>query len=117
MITTGVMKVADYEDAVFYRVACDCTDADHDVTIELEYDKDFNNIYLNFYRKARVWSIYWESSNVFKRIYGRFKSALKILVSGVIEYEDELNLSNPEHVRNFISALEAGLEKLSSRYH
>lgn len=42
-----VMKTNEFDKSVFYRVACSCTDQEHDIVFEME-DQD-GIIYLNFY--------------------------------------------------------------------
>ena len=35
------MIVNEYEDAVFFRIACDCTDSDHDIALEFTDEDGF----------------------------------------------------------------------------
>ena len=49
----GIMKTAEYQDAVSFRVACDCHDNNHDVDvwIEVEKDDEVHEITVTFYRE------------------------------------------------------------------
>jgi hypothetical protein len=80
-----VMKTNEFEDSVYYRVACSCNSEEHDIIIELEINKDINNmIFLNFWKKV-YWSANWKSDdNWFKNILFRIKGALKILCFGYL---------------------------------
>ena len=114
MISNRVMKLSEFDDAVYFRLACGC-DADfHDTTIELEYDKELNDIYLHFYRKVDVVDT-WENLNWFQRLKLRIKKAYNILIHGYFEYEDDIIIENKEHIKAFIEALEYGRDKLKEK--
>ncbi len=106
-----VMKTHDFDKSVFYRVACDCTEPDHDMTIEMEIDNDFPNIGLHIYAKLES-SVYWGGSNWFERQWKRIKYSMSLLFKGWIEVEQEFLFINDEHISNFIEALEDGREKM-----
>ena len=112
----NVMKTGEFEDTVFYRVACDCADHEHDVTIEMEYDDDYGYVHV-FFHKNIVWH-WWANSGVLgwlENKWRRIKAALKLLFTGWIELEESFLLKDPEHVQNFIDALEEGRAKLQGR--
>ena len=44
-----IMKLDEYEDAIFYRAACACTDSRCDLNLELELDEELDMIFLNMY--------------------------------------------------------------------
>ena len=48
-ISYKVMKTEEFGDSIFYRIAC-CGSQDHDMTMELEWDKDVKMVFLNFYK-------------------------------------------------------------------
>ena len=110
-MTYRVMELDKYENAVFYRVACDCTCNDCDLTIELEDDKDFNQIMLNMFKNL-VWSSYWGDRNWFQRLHRRISGALKILFIGRIKVEETFIFQGREHIASFLKAMEEGMNKM-----
>jgi len=111
MISNRVMKLSEFDNAVYFRLACGC-DADfHDTTIELEYDREFNHIYLNFYKEVGVVDT-WEDLSWFQKLKLRIKKAYNILIHGYFEYEDCIIIKDAEHIKAFIEALEYGKAKL-----
>lgn len=109
-----VMKTNEYENSVFYRVACSCGSDEHDLTIEFEKDsKCPDMIFLNFY-KDLAWSSYWGDSNFFGRIWRRLKTSLRIFFIGYIEVEESFILQGEEHINSFIKALEEGKKHIKN---
>lgn len=103
-----VMKTNEFNDSVYYRIACSCGSGDDDLTIEFERDPKIPDmIFLNFY-KDLAWSSHWGDSNFFNRIWRRIKTSLKILFTGYIEVEESFVLQGEEHINSFIKALEEG---------
>ena len=91
----GVMKIGEYEDAVFYRVMCDCRDYEHDVRIEIEHD-DFNYLTLRFYVTI-VWN-WWADKGLWGWVenkWRRFKAAIRLLFTGWIDLEADFLLKDP----------------------
>ena len=89
MIADNVMKIDEFPDAVYYRVACSCGDPDCDMTLELEYDEEFNDVALHVY-KTLAWNTYWGDGNCFTRFCRRLAGAFKILRAGKIEVSGDL---------------------------
>jgi len=111
MISNRVMKLSEFDNAVYYRLACGC-DADfHDTTIELEYDKELNKIYLHFYRREDVVDT-WQDLSWFSRLKVKIKKAYHILVHGYFSHEFDIIINDEEHIGSFIEALQYGLDKL-----
>jgi len=54
----GIMKVGDYGNAKFYKVACQCGSHDHDLDFEVEAEEP--NVNVNTY--VRVKTDYWTES-------------------------------------------------------
>ena len=108
------MKTEEFGDSIFYRIAC-CGSEDHDMTLELEWDKDVKMVFLNFYKKL-VWSAYWGTDNWFKSQWLKLKAIYKIVFFGYIEVEESLIIKDPEHIDNFLTALVHGRQKLEDKY-
>ena len=110
-----VMKTDEYEDSIFYRVACSCGSDGHDLTIGFERDPNMPDmIFINFY-KDLAWSSYWGDSNFFTRIWRRFKTSLRIFFIGYIEVEESFILQGEKHIDSFIKALEEGKDFIKSK--
>jgi hypothetical protein len=102
------MKIDEFKDSIYYRIACGCGSNDHDTTIEFEYDKDLPGmVFINFHKKL-VWSSHYGTGNFITRFWKRITGALKILFLGYIEVEESLILRDKEHIDGFIEALEEG---------
>jgi hypothetical protein len=114
MITNNVMKIDEFPDAVYYRTACSCGDPECDMTLELEYDEEFNDVSLHVY-KTLSWNVYWGNGNWFSRFRKRLTGAAKMLCTGRIEVSGDLLIQNKEHLKSFIDALQEGIHKLDWR--
>jgi len=113
MISNRVMKVSEFRDAVYYKVDCDCGSDDHIVTIEMEYDKDFGDISMNFYKQVS-WSSHWGNYNWFERTWECIKAATKILFTGWIDLEESFLIQGGDHLDTFIDALNEGRSKIQA---
>lgn len=109
-ISYKVMKMADFDTGVFYKVDCSCGDDDDITTIEI--DCDYGILSLNFYKKLE-WSAYWGDRNFFERIWHRIKGSLKMLFTGYVYVEGSTIMQSNEHIDNFIAALEEGKQKMN----
>lgn len=95
-----------------YRLACDCTNEDHDITFDFDYDKDFNvaelQFSMNFDNTVDNYEN-WYEDNIFKRffkkLYFRLKYSLLILFKGYVKVYHDVVFTNPEHIDSFINAL------------
>jgi hypothetical protein len=117
-ISNKVMKVAEFDNAIFYRANCGCGSDDCGLTLELEYDPEINMVSLNMYQKLAYCSwfgvsptekFYW-----FKDMYNRIKGALKLFFTGKIELEESFLFRESEQIDHFILALQEGMEKIQS---
>lgn len=113
-ISSRVMKVHEFEDCIIYRLACDDGDPEHDLTIEIEYDKKLNMCFFNFCKRL-AWCAYWGSDNWFLCQWKKIKTIFKILFTGYIEVEECLIIQDPEHMEGFIRALNEGKQKLEQK--
>ena len=104
-----VMKIHEFDKSVFYRVACDCTDPEHDMTIELEVDEDI--LGLHIYSNLET-SIYWGYNNWFTRQYKKIKYCFRLIFLGYIEVEQEFLFMEEEHINDFIKALQEGRDTM-----
>lgn len=108
MTTNRIMKLEENKNAVMFRAACDCTDQDCDMTLDLEVDEDF--LYLTLFKKLR-WSSCWKCENIFQEIWLRISCAVKVLFTGYIEVEEAF-LMRDKQIDDFVDAITEAKEKL-----
>jgi hypothetical protein len=106
-----IMKLSEYEDAIYYRAACACTDPQCDLSLELEIDKEFDMIFLNMYEDL-YYASYWKSDNWFIDKWYRIKGAVKLLFTGRIKVENSFIFQGEDQINDFLSALKQGMEQL-----
>lgn len=140
-ISTGVMDLTreNQGDFVYYRVACDCSSQECDCVIQMEYDKDFGDISISFYKDLHTEQKYWsdEVSRIwddikkpknfmyvvektflkllpalYKLIYRRLKFGVSVLFTGHAKFEGEFLIFGEKHINDFIFALEQGRDKI-----
>jgi hypothetical protein len=106
------MKTAQYDKAVYYRMACDCTSPNHDMTIELETDEDFLSLHLYCDLEA---DIHWGDTNRFQRLWKRIKIAARVIFTGYMKVGEEFLFQEEKHIDSFINALEEGKQLLKEK--
>ena len=106
------MKINEFENATYYRVACDCINNDCDCTIEISIDEE-NPYFMNliFYKKL-MWNCHFYERNWFWRVMQRITGSLTLLFKGYVELEEAMSLREVEHIDNFIQAMLEGRDKL-----
>lgn len=111
-ISSMVMKTTEGPSYVFYRVACDCLDQDHDITLELEVDPvDCPTYSLNIYSHLDV-NANCGDANFFTKAWRRIKIAIKVLCTGYVETGSNFLLMTDEHIDSFVQAILEGKSKL-----
>ena len=111
MLSKGVMKTDDWGDSIWYKVNCHCNSDEHMTTIEMEHDKQFHQMTLNFYKKM-CWETRWGDVAWYQRIWKRVTCAIRMLLTGTIEVEEYVILSGEDHINAFIEALEEGKQRI-----
>lgn len=140
-----VMLTDDFGDSLFYRCACSCSDKDHDICIEVEYDKELNMVFLNFYkdvgffnkyRRDILWfdkllekfrdknsklrecfSYFYENTvKYFFQNFGyRLRKSFRLLFIGYLEMNEDFIFQDSEHIDNLIKVIEKGRQLLTER--
>lgn len=111
MISNKVMKIDECPGGVFYKADCTCCSNKCITSIDLEYDKDFGDINMNFYKDI-AWCSSWGNLNWFQRAWKRITACTRILFTGFIELEESFQITGVDHIDSFIEALNEGKEKL-----
>ena len=111
MISYKVMKIDEFDDSVFYRIACACGSKDHEFELWLEYDKKINDITLMI-EKTLYWKYHYELSPWYEKIYKRLFAGLKLIFGGYLEMQADVLFMDKEHIEGFIEALQEGITKI-----
>jgi hypothetical protein len=113
MTTKRIMKLHEFNEAVYYRASCSCGESKCDLSIELEREKGSDMIFLNMYKNV-YWSSYWKSDNFFKNIWIRIQASLKVLFTGYIKMEESFIFQGDEQIDAFLNALKEGRDYLDN---
>ena len=133
----------DRGNSITYRCACDCGEAEHDVWIDFEYDKELGMLFLNFYidvfffdsfRRDVLWFDdvvekfkerefkeatydFFDNSlfHYWRNFRYRLRKAVRILFTGYLKMNEDFILRDVDHIDNFIRALEEGKNLILER--
>ena len=112
-----VMKFDDWGDSVFYRVACNCTEQDCDMTLELERDKEYNALYLNIYKRLRAsahwgYTSKWGGFDFVRVLINKIRMCCRIMFSGYIEVSEAFIMKDEKHIESFREVILDGIQYL-----
>ncbi len=125
MITTDkpmkkIMVEGEFSKSIMYRAACDCGSPDHDLVIDMEFDKELGLTILTFYEKVEFSPYYWGNTEdskwvAFKGKMGalkrRVKAAFKLLTGSHLEYDSTFIMYGEDQIDDLIKAFEYAREK------
>jgi hypothetical protein len=117
-----VMNFGELGDSIFYRVACDCSDPQCDMTLEFEYDPDYNAIYLNLYNNLIAsahwgYTTKWGWFDFVRVLINKVTMCWKIITVGYIEVSSGFILKDKKQINDFITALETGKKHILHKRH
>ena len=113
-----IMKINEFNDAIFYKASCWCTDDSDNMVLELEMDKELNCINLNIYQKLTYASYWYIKSNRFIWFidkWRRIKGAIKLLLTGEIKVEGNFTFEGGKHIEDFLDCLNKGMIELKEK--
>lgn len=110
-ISYKVMKMDEFNDAIFYRIACACGDSDHDFMLWLEYDKEIDDITLMIEKKL-YWKDYFSTCSWYEKAWKRLRDGIRLIFGGYLEMTSDILFMDKEHIDEFIKALEEGRNKI-----
>lgn len=110
--TFRVMKTHEFENSVFYRIACDCADPEHDMSMEMSVDK-FPVMELNLYWNTET-TLFWGTSNWFKLQWDKLKIITRLIFTSRITLQGNFLLCDEAHINSLIDALKEGRDKLKA---
>ena len=109
-----VMKTNEFEDSIYYKIACSCGSGKHDVTIEFEIDKKIPNmVFLNFYKDV-AWCAHWGSPSFLETVWLKTKAVFRIIFTGYIELNESFVLEGDKHIKEVIEVLEEGYDYIKA---
>lgn len=131
-----VMKLDEYKDEIFYRVACHCGSADCDMHMTLTLDRKYGMISMLFEKKMIVTSNWWETKPVWFDIFddtwketkenlrnwvwnllSKFKNKIKVTwniwIHGYIETSADLLFNDEKHIEAFVDAILSGKNEMA----
>ena len=100
----GIMLTSEYDDAQTYQIGCECTDPDHEHTLWVEHDKDFDAVTVTIYTKytSPLWGV------------SRWKLLWRLLTKGYVEGEASL-LLDKQKALNYADALKKAIKDLDGK--
>jgi len=103
-----IMKTGEWSDADAYRVACECHSSDHDldVWIEVETDKEVDEITLTLYKE--LYTPVWE------RGFNRFREAFRILFTGSSRMAGTIILKR-DVAQNLLDSVQRSINRLDGQ--
>jgi hypothetical protein len=104
----NIMTTGEWDDAQSYRIACDCHDPDHDLSvwIEVENDSETRDVTLTFYKE--LYTPVWRSG------FNRFREALRILFTGTTRVEGTIVLKQSV-AQDFLNIVQQSIDQLAKR--
>lgn len=113
-----ICEVSSYPTAIFYKAVCCCLDDKHTQTLILEKDSGMIglSIHSTIYTKYDYhWCDNWKEKvqNWFKNQTRTWKYVFTLLFTGQVEGDSEFIFQDEKQIRDYISALESGIEKLN----
>lgn len=120
-IADHIMRLARWEGSnktgasVLYRSACECMAPEHDLWIDLNFDKELNMLTMSFNYELSVNESYNEGLlGHIKIAFKRILKAVRLLFTGRIVCNEEFIFHGDDHIDAFIQALDEGRQYINS---
>lgn len=126
---TGIMKKAEYSDAVWYEVECECGSKDHYHSIWVEADPDTKSVSVSIATESKTdwWSttvdqnprvdnemVYWIwswAAHILNETVRRSRLILNILFRGYVKYDSYVIL-NRQQALNYADTLHKAVKEV-----
>ena len=112
----GVMLLEDTDDFIRWRVPCFCDDAQHDWTLEIEYNKKWNDVMLYIYAEVSSTCPSYHQNwfvDKWRDWSNRLRIAFRVLVLGYVEYSSDLGFKGERQIWNLIQLLTESVAKVN----
>lgn len=98
-VARNIACTGKFDDALFYRAICDCSDSSHDQHITIETDLEVNSVIVTIYQQLNL-----DSDLDYHSLWKRIKTAVRYVVFGDGRVSGEFMMSN-EAVNSYLGAL------------
>ena len=113
MIKKNVMKIAEFDDSIYYRASCDCGHPDCDLELSVEKEKDIEHMYyLIITGTLKCSAAFSDDDKWYKNFFIRIKYILKILFFGYIETSSDF-IMKKEQLDAFEEVIKEARNKFS----
>ena len=110
-----ITKTHEFEDAMYYRAICDCSDKYCDLELGLEIDGDFEDMTLTL-SGTHAYSVnHYGHLNFFERRIEWVKDIFKLIFTGRIEVGKDFILHSDKQITDFAESILEGKRTLNSR--
>jgi hypothetical protein len=106
-----IMESANYYDSKWYTAECQCGSDECNLHLNLDVDKQFEDISLCMYQNLYYRS-YWGETNWFTEKWHRITGALRLLFTGYIKIQSEFRFNGEKQINDFTSSLQKGMQEL-----
>lgn len=106
-----LMKTNEWDDAVSWRVGCDCGDPEHDMQMWIEYDPKFTTYGFSIEFETSVSLNSWMEEKWYNKLLWRIRKAWAILRHGRVEHSATFLLSGDN-----IGAFEFALKEAKTKF-
>lgn len=125
----GIMKVGEYGDAKFYKVACQCGSPDHDIDFEVEAEDP--NVNVNIYVKVKTdhWTeavkkrydidnpylqeLEWTVKDIINGFVTRLKLTWRVWTQGYLKTEVTVAMSEQQAL-NYAETLKSAVNEVKA---
>lgn len=122
-ISTGICIVSEYDDTIFFKAQCSCTDAEDEQRLCMSYNRDLQQVELLIssnlsteYAPNSYTSGMWETiSDWTKSLVFNCKQVYRLLTTGILTVEASFLFESEAQIQDYITALQQGLEKLKKK--
>lgn len=98
----NIELVENDSDRKVFKTSCMCMLRDHDMVVDVEYDKEIQDLTLTFNHNLVYKDLYgYFGEGFFKRNWRKIKAALKILFNREVTFEGSFMFRGREHITDF----------------
>jgi hypothetical protein len=116
MVSRNIMKSREYKDSIIYKASCGCGCETYELNVE--YIKEIGEVALFIWAdlnyNERASDCYSYDSPWYRRTWVRIRDALKLFFTGRLHVQAEFLFEDEESIRDYLKALEAGIEKIEA---
>jgi hypothetical protein len=111
----GFALIEETDKWIMWRVPCGCGSVEHDLTFDVEWDREINDVRMNIYGKIETPSSYYHSNwwiEKWGNICRRISIAFRVLLVGYVSCEVDLLFRTERDIRDLAVVLLDVIEKM-----